>query len=348
MASDFNPFVAYDRYSKRLSESVVAKIKTATAPWQRPWDDSVGGSGMPRNGLTGNTYRGSNLLNLMMLREAMGYSSNLWFTYKQAQELGGQVRKGEKQPGEVVFWNVMKLANSKASDNDSQDNQTDRAYMFPRFYGIFNGDQIDGLPAPRVIERPGEEWRHEKADELILASGANITHDGMGRAFYRPTTDSIHLPEKAAFHSLDGYYATVLHELGHWTGHASRLNRDLSGPFGSESYAREELRAEIASWMIGDRLGIGHDPAQHAAYAKHWAQIIRQDPKEIMRACADAEKICQRLGIEPYEQVLAQSAQQARERSHNPVQVPVEPPREAEPAREEPVVQRRRSQGRGR
>ena len=118
-----------------------------------------------------------------------------------------------------------------------------------------------------------------------------IRHGEADRAFYRPSTDSIHLPHKHQFPTPDRYYATALHELGHWTGHELRLNRDLSHPFGSEGYGREELRAEIASMLLSGELGIGHDPGQHVAYVNSWIKALQEDPTEIFRAAADAEKI---------------------------------------------------------
>ena len=144
------------------------------------------------------------------------------------------------------------------------------------------------------------DWdRHERAEAVLKASGAEIRHDQPDRAFYRPATDRIHLPPRDSFPSADTYYATALHELGHWTGHPSRLDRDLAHPFGSVGYAKEELRAEIASLMVGDQLGIGHDPGQHAAYVKSWVQVLKEDPKEILRASRDADKISNYvLGLE--------------------------------------------------
>ena len=126
---------------------------------------------------------------------------------------------------------------------------------------------------------------------LLEASGADIRHDQADRAFYRPSTDRIHLPPRASFSSADNFLSTALHEIGHWTGANSRLDRDLAHPFGSEGYAKEELRAEIASLMMGDELGIGHDPGQHAAYVQSWVKVLREDPKEILRASRDAEQI---------------------------------------------------------
>ena len=132
---------------------------------------------------------------------------------------------------------------------------------------------------------------HKEAERILQLSKARIIHDAPDYPFYRPSTDSISLPDRGRFPSAANYYATALHELGHWTGHETRLKRDLSHPYGSEGYAREELRAEIASLIIGAELGTGYDPTQHAAYAASWSKILSDDPLEIFRAAADAEKI---------------------------------------------------------
>ena len=155
---------------------------------------------------------------------------------------------------------------------------------------VFNAAQIDGLaPMP---PRHAAEWPSlDRAEQLLRTSGATLVHAAQNRAFYRPVTDSIHLPHRVQFATAAAYYATALHELGHWTGHSSRLNRDLSHPFGSAGYAREELRAEIASLILGSELGLGHDPAQHASYVASWIQVLRRDPFDIFRAAADAERI---------------------------------------------------------
>jgi antirestriction protein ArdC len=154
---------------------------------------------------------------------------------------------------------------------------------------VFNAEQIEGVPPA-----PSREcsWNPlEKAEQLVQAANPKLQHGAGDRAYYRPSTDSIHLPLKEQFPSAENYYSTLLHELGHWSGHETRLNRDLSDPFGSIGYAREELRAEIASMIIGSELGIGYDPDQHAAYAASWIQILENQPLEIFRAAADGEKI---------------------------------------------------------
>lgn len=133
--------------------------------------------------------------------------------------------------------------------------------------------------------------RHQRAENILSGSGASIYHDQPDRAYYNSRSDEIHLPTKEQFDTSDRYYATALHELGHWTGHSSRLDRDLANPFGSEAYAVEELKAECFSMLLGEELGIGHDPEQHAAYVGSWIRILENDPLEIFRATSDAEKM---------------------------------------------------------
>lgn len=130
----------------------------------------------------------------------------------------------------------------------------------------------------------------QRAENILEASGVKLVHRAQGHAFYRPGEDAIYLPEKKQFSSEEGYYSTALHELSHWTGHESRLNREF-GPFGSIAYAKEELRAEIGSMMISGELGIGQSVDDHAAYVQSWIKILRDDPREVFRAAADAEKI---------------------------------------------------------
>ena len=159
------------------------------------------------------------------------------------------------------------------------------------FYAkVFNGGQIDGLEKPPKEPEAGFAPNRE-AEKILGSLNIAIRHDQGDRAFYRSMSDEIHPPPKNQFKSRELYYATALHELGHATGHSSRLNRDLSGSFGSGKYAREELRAEIASYMLNTRLGLSHDPGQHASYVESWIRILKDDPREILRAARDADVI---------------------------------------------------------
>lgn len=222
-----------------------------------------------------------------------------WMTYKQAQAQteGAQVQKGETSTS-IQYWKFneekTKIDKSTGKPLRDENNKIVKEYVKlknPRvFYvNVFNAEQIKGLPP---LDRKDHQWNAiEQAENILKGSGANINHDGKGRAFYRESTDSIHLPKKERFDAPDKYYATALHELGHWTGHSLRLDRELGNVFGSESYAKEELRAEISSMLVGATLGIGHDPSQHVSYVKSWIKALQNDPKEIFRASADAEKI---------------------------------------------------------
>ena len=275
-----------------VAEKLIEQLKAGTAPWQRPWEPGEPNAYLPMNPTTGKRYKGINAIHLM----AQGRSDGRWMTYKQAAAVGAQVRKGEKGTP-IQYWKFSEEQNkvdeigrpvlNAKGEPVKETVQLERPRVF--FATVFNAEQIDGLPPTQKKE---QTWSAvERAEHILKASGASITHAPGDSAFYRPATDSIHLPDRGQFPSADNYYATALHELGHWTGHPSRLDRDLAHPFGSEGYAKEELRAEIASMVVGDELGIGHNPGQHAAYVGSWIKTLQNEPLEVFRAAADAEKI---------------------------------------------------------
>ena len=218
-------------------------------------------------------------------------------TLKQANDNGYSILPGSKATPVVYFQftdEKNKLDNDGKpvldADGKPEKEKVELDKPIVRFAHVFNAEQVDGIPPLQLTDKAYEWEPIEKAENILAASGAAIKHDQSNRAFYRRMEDAIHLPPKENFDAPDKYYATALHELGHWTGDENRLNREF-GPFGSEKYAREELRAEIASWMLGQEIGIGHDPGQHAAYVQSWIQVLKEDPYEIVRACRDAEKI---------------------------------------------------------
>ncbi len=280
------------KFHETVAEKLIEQLKKGTAPWQKPWQAGEPGTLLPTNPTTGKRYKGINAIQLLSL----GHVDQRWMTYKQAFAVGARVRKGE-QGTSVQYWKFAKKHSETEALSAEQSVTLARPRVF--FATVFNAAQIDGLPVTGAGRE--REWNGvERAEKILQACGALLYHGGQNRAFYRPATDSIHLPEKAQFPSAQQYYATALHELGHATGHASRLARDLAHVFGSAGYAREELRAEIASMILGDELGIGHDPAQHAAYVGAWIVALQDDPLEIFRAAADAEKIRDYvLGLEP-------------------------------------------------
>ena len=274
-----------------VAEKLIEQLKQGTAPWQMPWKAGDGGGMMPFNPTTGKRYKGINAIHLL----SQGRDDQRWLTFNQAKAAGAQVRKGEKSTS-IQYWKFEEEQTKRDENNkpvlDGKGDpvkvrvRLERPKMF--MANVFNAEQIDGLP---LYQKPAQTWNAlERAETILQASGADIRHGG-DRAYYRPSTDNIQLPDKAQFPSADNYYATALHELGHWTGHGSRLDRDLSHPFGSEGYAKEELRAEIASMILGDELGIGHDPGQHVSYVQSWIKALQNDPLEIFRAASDAEKI---------------------------------------------------------
>jgi putative DNA primase/helicase len=282
-------------YARKVAEELIDQLKQGTAPWQKPWQP--GERFMPYNPTTGKDYRGGNSMWLM----AQGYADARWMTYRQATAEGAQVRKGEHGT-QIQYWimrgtePVTDAQGKPVRGEDGKPLTREVEYERPRVktFTVFNGEQFDGLaPAPT---RMVAEWeRHQRAETIMTASDARIEHQPGNRAYYQPSADNIVLPERGQFPTADGFYATSLHELGHWTGAPSRLDRDLAHPFGSEGYAREELRAEIASLIVGTEIGVGHDPSRHAAYVGSWIKALENDPQEIFRAAADAEKIATML-----------------------------------------------------
>jgi len=280
-------------FVESVAERLIELLQQGTAPWQRPWMPGEEGSGLPMNPVTGKRYKGINALHLA----AQGHSDPRWMTYKQAESVGAHVRRGEKGTP-VQYWKFSEEHERRGPDGkpvlgaDGAPVQDVVLLQRPSLFmaTVFNGEQIDKLGQRQSGAAPS--WiPQERAENLLAASSARIVHAEGNRACYQPGTDSILLPLRAQFSSPDDYYATALHELGHWTGHSTRLGRDLAHPFGSEGYAREELRAEIASMLLGQELHIGHDPSKHASYVASWVKVIRNDPLEIFRAASDAEKI---------------------------------------------------------
>ena len=278
-------------FHERVAQQLIEQLKEGTAPWQKPWQPGEIDF-LPVNAATGKRYKGVNAIALM----AQGYDDNRWMTYKQAEGEGVQVRKGEKGTG-VIYWKfedetpVRDAQGKPVKTAEGEPVTTKVALERPRaFYAtVFNASQIDGLPPlPPFEAKPFTQ--QARVEQIMANSNVPIAEVPGDRAYYRPVTDTIVLPKRDQFTSEAGFYATALHELGHATGHPSRLDRTF-GPRGSEAYAREELRAEIASLIVGSELGTGHDPGQHAAYVGSWVKALEEQPLEIMRACADAEKI---------------------------------------------------------
>ena len=273
-------------YRQEVTNDILRMLEEGTAPWQKPWESGDAGR-MPYNPTTNKPYRGGNVLSLMISGMRRGYGDPRWMTYRQAAEKGWQVRKGEKS-SQIEFWE----AKPGSKEEDAADEEK-RGRLIHRVYSVFNAEQIDGIPALVIAKR--EPWEVcETGERIITRSGADIRYGG-GRAFYRKDTDHIQLPPRDCFSDAPGFYGTAVHELIHWTGGEKRLKRPTlieSKSFGDDSYAKEELRAEIGSMMLAAEQGIPHDPSQHAAYVASWIKNLKDDKNEIFRAAADASKAC--------------------------------------------------------
>jgi len=276
-------------YRQAVTLCIKEELEDGLAAWQKPW----AGAGMPLNPTTDRAYRGGNAIHLMATGMSRGYEDPRWMTYKQAADNGWQVRKGEKGT-HIEFWEVKDRSQDKESGNDQKSSdaasEKNGRRMIHRVYTVFNAKQIEGAPA--LVREDRTPFDAVQSGERILAnSGARIAHDQRDSAFYNRASDSIHLPPKDAFKDAPGYYGTALHELAHWTGHPSRLDRSTltdSYRFGDLNYAKEELRAELASVFIAAEVGVPHDPADHAAYVGSWIKALKEDKNEIFRAAHDA------------------------------------------------------------
>lgn len=277
-----------DIYS-RVTARILAELEKGVRPWIKPWsvEHAAGRITRPLRH-NGTPYRGVNVLLLWGESLEKGYAAPLWMTYKQSQELGAQVRKGE-HGSLVVFADRF----TKTETND-QGEAVEHAIPFLKGYTVFNVEQIEGLPAhfyaQPVNPLPLSE-RIEHADSFVTATGAAIHHGG-NQAFYAPSRDMIQLPPFEAFKDKESYYSTALHELTHWTRHDTRLARDFGRQrFGDEGYAREELVAELGSAFLCADLGITPDIREdHAAYLGHWLKILQGDKRVIFSATAHAQR----------------------------------------------------------
>lgn len=295
----------------QVAEKLIEQLKAGTAPWQKPWSiDNVPAFELPYNAVTGNRYKGINTFSLLL----NGYEDPRWMTFNQASANDWKVKKGEKA-SLIQFVKTTDLVAKRDESGKPVLNaegkpvkvsvKLDRPIITTAW--VFNAAQVNGIPALQKQDISALGWDPvERAEKLIASSAANINHVAGDRAFYSPFRDKITMPLKAQFDAPDKYYATLLHELGHWTGHKERLDRSIMNKFGTEAYAREELRAEIASLLIGQDLRIGHDPGQHTAYVDSWIKVLQDTPFEIHAAAADAEKIFNYLtGLEQKREIKA-------------------------------------------
>ena len=285
-----------------MVKTLLEHIEKNPTDWQAGWNKIAAGA--PYNGKTNAAYRGLNSLYLAVIGMQRGYKDARWVTFNQAKELGASVKKGEKS-SPVVFFEFYDRATKKAFDNRTVKDMTDEekaayvkenVYAVLKYTSVFNVEQCHNFPERKEIAMSEEERAKQnvKIETIIANSGAPVLFDGGSRAYYSLGTDSIHLPKIEAFDSMQDYYATALHEIAHSTGHESRLNRELGGGFGSESYAKEELRAELACVFMQMENGIqlnGKHITNHAAYLNSWLEAAKRDTSVFFKAAADAQRI---------------------------------------------------------
>lgn len=268
--------------AQQITDRIISELEKGSAPWIKPWRYLKGqpGEGMPFNPASGTVYRGINHFWLSMQPFAVPY----YVTYKQAQMLGGNV-KADQKGTPVVYWNVHR----KETIGESGE-KVNSAYAFIKHYWVFNIEQCEGIAMPAMPEMPVVDWNAcEQAETIIqrLNLAGGLTHAG-DSAYFRPSTDAIVMPPQAAFHSRENYYATLLHEGVHASGHESRLKRITPARFGSEEYAFEELVAELGAAMLCAHCGIDGD-LRHAGYIESWLKALRNDKKCILTAAGKAQ-----------------------------------------------------------
>ncbi|MEB2346067.1 MAG: zincin-like metallopeptidase domain-containing protein [Deltaproteobacteria bacterium] len=272
-------------------DRILDLLEAGTVPWQRPWNPAVG---LPRN-IRGTAYRGINLLVL----GCQGYESPLWLTFRQVNQVGGRVRAGERGTP-VLLW---KWPERIADTEDAREPR--RSAPLVRYYRVWNLLQIEGVEAPALVASPIVTVR-TSADSVVSVMPAppEIRHDGGARAFYRPSTDSIHLPPREAFRDAAGYQATLFHELVHSTGHPTRLARPAvtdGALFGDHAYSEEELVAEIGAAYLCAHVGIAERTLENsAAYVASWLRVLRDDRRLLLRAAQHAQRAVDHvLGMAP-------------------------------------------------
>lgn len=266
-----------------ITERVVQMLEAGRVPWRKPWQP-----GAAHRSILGHAYRGVNVFLLAMEAQAGGYSSPFWITFRQAKERGGSVRKGE-QSTLVVFWKRLKV--------EDKDTHEDKVIPLLRYYRVFNVEQTEGVNLPAAVANwepppqvPGLETADAILNRYLAEGGPRLVESATEDAYYLPGLDRITTPAKGRFANLEEFYSTTFHEVGHSTGHPSRLNRFTDTTFGSHGYGLEELAAEMTATMLCSEAGIESTAENSAAYLASWITTIKEDPKVLVKAAGQAQR----------------------------------------------------------
>jgi antirestriction protein ArdC len=278
-----------DVYQK-ITDKIVSELERGVRPWMKPWNAGNGeGRIMRPLRASGVAYQGINVLMLWSEAVEKGYASPIWMTFRQALALNANVRKGEH--GSLVVY-ADKITRTETDSATGED--TAREIPFMKGYTVFNTEQIEGLPEhfyPQPAPRTETVRRIERAEGFFAATGANVVHGG-SRACYVPSTDNVHMPCIDFFRDSESYYATLAHEVTHWTRHPSRLDRDFGRKrFGDEGYAMEELVAELGAAFLSADLELTPEVREdHAAYIASWIKVLRDDKRALFTAASHAQR----------------------------------------------------------
>jgi antirestriction protein ArdC len=264
---------------ERITAAILAAIESELPSWRRPWRTlrESGAAALPVNAVSGRAYRGINTFLLWSRQDA----DMRYLTYRQAQALGGNVRRGEHGT-QVVFWQPRKYKARDAATGEEEERQS----LLVRLYTVFNVSQCENLKLKQAPDI--DRTVPPSMADIYSRVGARVEHGGDVACFI-PAFDIIRIPHAAAFSNGDAYAATALHELTHWSGHESRLNRDLRHRFGTALYAAEELVAELGSAYLCASLGVNSALEHHASYIQHWRSLLKSDPRAVITAASKAQ-----------------------------------------------------------
>lgn len=276
---------------EQVTNDIIVQLEAGAPPWVKVWDSEAGGF-LPANAATRRQYSGINIAILWSVAGRHSYPTHEWMTFKQALELGANVRKGEKAT-QIVFVKQLTRSDEHVKDTSNEgaeDIRSPKKVTVLKTFAVFNVAQIDGLipsVSPLAIERAVDE-HFTRVQEFVGRAGVEVTH-GPYEPCYIPSLDSVCLPVREAFHANENYYATLLHECVHWTGAGHRLNRELRNRYGSKEYAAEELVAELGAAFLCAHLGVKGE-IRHAGYIGSWLKLLTEDMRAIFTAAAKASE----------------------------------------------------------
>lgn len=286
-----SPKTKFQENRQQFIDDIIKNLEKGTVPWQKEW--TTGST--PYNPVTNNRYKGGNSLRLTFVSLQNKYTDPRWVTFKQAQDKEWTIKKGSKGVPIEIFklYDKHTKKDFKAetikdlTDNQKEEYLKKNVKLVCKNYYVFNASQIEGIPPLKKEQEKAVEY--DKLKLIEKNCGVPITHFG-DQAFYSPGSDTITMPPKENFKNENSYYATLLHEISHSTGHKTRLNRNIQNSFGSEDYAREELVAELSSVFIGQEKGLQYNYENNKAYINSWIKILKNDPNELFKAATQAEK----------------------------------------------------------